>query len=235
MKNSKNFLKIILGFLIFLAYFIGVSVGERQADFSEIEIVELREVIDGDTIRVENIESNEVFKVRYLGIDTPEMEGESYETCFEEEAKEKNEELVSGKKLLLEYDRDRYDQFGRNLAYVYTLNEEGEKETFVNLNLLEEGYARFYLDKQNTLFQEEFIEASNEAHENFLGLWGVCGEEQYDRKCVIKGNVDERGKKFYHLPGDKYYSHVVIRLSKENQWLCTIEEAESKNFQWALH
>lgn len=51
---------------------------------------------------------------------------------------------------------------------------------------------------------------------------------------MIKGNVDRMGQKYYHLPGDKYYSQTEVNLLKEDQWLCTIEEAEAKNFQRAL-
>jgi len=41
------------------------------------------------------------------------------------------------------------------------------------------------------------------------------------------------GQKYYHIPDDKYYSQTVIDLLEEDQWLCTIEEAEAKNFQRA--
>ena len=48
-------------------------------------------VIDGDTIVLENGE-----RVRYIGIDTPEI---SQNECFALEAKKKNEELVLGKSI----------------------------------------------------------------------------------------------------------------------------------------
>ena len=120
------------------------------------------------------------------------------------------------------------------MAYVYTLNDSGEKDVFVNLKLLEDGYARFYFSKQNTIWQDEFVQATLSAHEDYLGLWGSCGEPQFDEKCLIKGNVDRLGHKYYHLPGDKYYSQTKVNLLKEDQWLCTTEEAEAKNFQRAL-
>jgi len=183
---------------------------------------------------VRDSETDEIFTVRYLGIDTPELDGPDYESCFGLQAKEKNEELVLDEKLILEFDRDRYDRFGRTLAYVFVLDELGEKGTFVNLELLEQGYARFYLDKQNTFWQDEFVQAALAAQEDFSGLWGSCGELQFADECVIKGNIDRLGQKYYHLPGDKYYSQTEINLLKEDQWLCTIDEAEAKNFQRAL-
>lgn len=234
MKNKKDLLKILVGLLVLFLSLLGLNLYQDQPYSSEAQEVEVEEVIDGDTIRVRDLESDEVFRVRYLGIDTPELEGSDYESCFSSQAKEKNEDLVLDRKLILEFDIDRYDRFGRTLAYVYTLDELGEKEIFVNLELLEEGYARFYLDKQNTLWQDELVQAALTAHEDFLGLWGSCGEAQFDEKCMVKGNIDRLGQKYYHLPGDKYYSQTRIDLLEEEEWLCTVKEAEAKNFQRAL-
>ncbi|MCK4781486.1 hypothetical protein KAS79_00980 [Candidatus Parcubacteria bacterium] len=68
---------------------------------------------------------------------------------------------------------------------------------------------------------------------DFLGIWGSCGESQFDGECVIKGNINEEGKKYYHLPGDKYYSKTKINLLRKDRWLCSTEEAEAKNFHRA--
>lgn len=239
MKKKSKLLKFLLWFLGSLALILVVFLGggfpseTDQPKAGGSVVVQVNEVIDGDTIRVRDIESDEIFRVRYLGIDTPELDGFGYESCFANEAMERNEDLVLDQKLILELDRDKYDRFGRTLAYVYTLDEDGEKDVFINLELLQEGYARFYLDKQNTSRQDELIEVALSAQEDFSGLWGECGEDRFDGKCVIKGNIDRMGQKYYHLPEDKYYSETVINLDKEDQWLCTIEEAEAKNFQRA--
>lgn len=239
-KKKKGLLKVLLGVLVVLISFLGVLLG---GDFGpsenlRVKTVEVEEVIDGDTIRVRDVQKDETFRVRYLGVDSPELDGLGHESCFAEQAKEKNEDLVLNERLILEFDRDRYDRFGRTLAYVYTLDQDGEKEIFVNLELLQEGYARFYLDKQNTLRQDELVEAALASQEDFSGLWGACGEDQFDGKCVIKGNIGRSDQKYYqkyyHLPGDKYYSETKVNLLKEDQWLCTVEEAETKNFKRAL-
>jgi micrococcal nuclease len=231
--RQKGFLLIIfLGFLAILFALLGLDFYPDKLYFSEnhseAQEVKVQEIIDGDTIRVENIDTKETFAVRYLGIDAPELDGPIYETCFSEQAKSENEELVLDQNLLLEFDMDKYDRFGRTLAYVYTADESGEKDVFINLELLENGYARFYLDKQNTLYQQEFVEAALIAQQEFSGLWGECGEDIFDRNCLIKGNVSFEGKsgkygKYYHLPGDKHYSLTSVNLLKEDQWLSTIE------------
>jgi len=181
MKNKTGLLAILLGLLAILSAlsaFLGIDFYNGQPYSSETQKVKVQEIIDGDTIKVEDIDTKEAFTVRYLGIDTPELDGPAYETCFSEQAKKENEELISGKELLLEFDTDKYDQFARTLAYVYTVDQLGEKDIFVNLELLKQGYARFYLDKQNTLYQEELVEATISAQEEYLGLWGECGRRQ---------------------------------------------------------
>jgi endonuclease YncB( thermonuclease family) len=243
--NKTSWLRIILVIVAFLTSILGILTGANNnsgEDFYSFKnneevtgtaVAMVTYVIDGDTVEVEDINTGEVFRVRYLGVDTPEMDGEDYETCFADEAKDRNEELVLDEKVMLEFDKDKYDQYGRTLAYVYTLDLNGKKDVFVNLNLLEEGYGRFYLDKQNTLYQEDLMEGALAGQEDYEGLWGSCGEDRFDNDCMIKGNVDVMGAKYYHLPDDKYYDDTIVNLDKEDQWLCTIEEAETKSFERA--
>ncbi|MBI3399092.1 MAG: thermonuclease family protein [Deltaproteobacteria bacterium] len=114
-------------------------------------------VIDGDTIEIKG-----GIRIRYLGVDTPEI-GQP----FYEEAKNKNKELVLGKTVRLEICKaEPTDKYGRILAYVYT------DQTFVNRTLLREGYARILIippcgdDKE-----EEFRRYQKEAMEKKIGLW----------------------------------------------------------------
>lgn len=225
-----NIRKILLIIFVVISGLLGIIISGSlfSQDLLEYSKVEVIEIIDGDTIKVKDLENRQIFKVRYLGIDAPEPNGKDYETCFSNEAMERNKELVSGKTLLLEYDLDRYDRFGRTLAYVYT--EDG---TFVNLELIENGFARFFLDSFNTLHQEEFLRAAMDSQENYLGLWGICGEDRFQNKCLIKGNVgtNDYYSKFYHLPGDSYYENTVVNLENGDKWFCTIEEAEANGFE----
>ena len=70
-----------------------------QTSSQELKVLR---VIDGDTIVLENAE-----KVRYIGVDSPEI-GKGNE-CFAEEAKIKNEELVLGKVVRLVNDVSERD------------------------------------------------------------------------------------------------------------------------------
>ena len=72
-------------------------------------------VYDGDTILLDGGD-----RVRYLGIDAPEMDHEGGKSEFlAAKATALNRKLVSGAPLRLEYDQDRTDHYGRILAYVF--------------------------------------------------------------------------------------------------------------------
>jgi len=75
-------------------------------------------VDDGDSIFLDSGE-----EIRYIGVDTPEIGEKNYL-----EATNKNKELVYGKTVNIEYDKQRVDPFGRQLAYVFCdgkfINEE---------------------------------------------------------------------------------------------------------------
>lgn len=49
--------------------------------------------------------------------------------------------------------------------------------------------------------------------------------------CAIKGNVNARGEKIYHLPDGPYYDQVVIKLEEGDFWLCTEQEATKRGFR----
>lgn len=115
-------------------------------------------VIDGDTIQISTGE-----KVRYIGMDTPEV-GQ----CYYEEAKKRNEKLVLGKKVELEKDVSETDKYGRLLRYVYV---DGHS---VNAMLIEEGYAKVMMVKPDTSQEWFFDWLEESAKERNAGLWAYC-------------------------------------------------------------
>lgn len=77
------------------------------------EVVTVTRVINGDTIEVEGGK-----RVRYIGMDTPEMgDGRKGAACFAGEATEENKRLVDGKTVRLEKDVSETDQYGRLLRF----------------------------------------------------------------------------------------------------------------------
>jgi endonuclease YncB( thermonuclease family) len=115
-------------------------------------------IIDGDTIEVSI--NGTIYKVRYIGIDTPET-GDP----FGQEATNKNSELVSGKIVRLEKDVSETDDYGRLLRYVYV------DDLFVNAELVRLGYAQARAYPPDTKYQSIFISLEQEAKAAHLGIW----------------------------------------------------------------
>lgn len=129
------------------------------------EEVLVKRVVDGDTIELEDGR-----KVRYIGIDTPELKDTREKVqCFGEEAAEFNKKLVEGKRVRLEKDVSETDKFGRLLRYVFIGN------VFVNDHLVRQGYASVATFPPDVKYQEQFRQAQKEARENNRGLWSACG------------------------------------------------------------
>jgi len=212
-KLPKN--KIIISLIFILAISLGWwKVGPKTYLVTQ--------VTDGDTIKLNNGET-----VRYIGIDTPELEkGEQQAQCFGQQAKEINERLVKNKKVRIETDKNKMDRFGRTLAYVY------QSDIFINQELLEQGAGKFYLDTVNNKHQSTLIAAANQAHKEKTGLWENCAPDP-EAGCLIKGNLDKLDHRWYHLPELRHYSQVVVNLGKGDQWFCTEEEAKEAGFKKA--
>jgi micrococcal nuclease len=123
--------------------------------------------IDGDTIEVAIDGGTD--DVRYIGVDTPETvkPGEPVQ-CYGPEASAFNHRLVDGETVRLVFDRELRDVYGRLLAYVYAGG------TFVNAELVRDGYARTLEIPPNTAEADRLAKLEREAGEAGIGLWGAC-------------------------------------------------------------
>lgn len=123
-------------------------------------------VVDGDTARA--LVNGREESVRYIGVDTPEVDPSIGVECFGAEASARNKQLVEDETVRLAYDAERRDRYGRLLAYVYV------GETFVNAELVRGGFATTLEiapnDSQAGLFDRLQQEAANAGR----GLWGEC-------------------------------------------------------------
>lgn len=121
-------------------------------------------VVDGDTIEITGGQ-----KVRYIGIDTPEVvDPRKPIECFGEKAKERNQQLVENKTVELEIDVSETDKYGRLLRYVYV---DG---FMVNQLLVKEGFAKSASYPPDIKYQHLFKQAETKARKNNAGLWSRC-------------------------------------------------------------
>jgi len=150
--------------------FFATSFTSCLNNLSDNEGAELRRVvrvIDGDTFVVDD-GTKKGEKVRLIGIDTPEIRKSKNKDVeyYGKEAKQYLVNLLSDAYVVLEYDVNITDRYGRTLAYVYL--KDG---TFVNAELVKNGYAKVMTIPPNVKFSELFVKLQREARENYLGLW----------------------------------------------------------------
>jgi micrococcal nuclease len=128
------------------------------------ELVTVLRVVDGDTI-----ELTDGRKVRYIGVDTPELHHPTKGVqCFGKEAMEKNKELVEGKIIKMTKDVSETDRYKRLLRYIWV------NDIFVNEYLAREGYALQATFPPDVKYAELFRSAAEEARLKNKGLWSMC-------------------------------------------------------------
>jgi len=197
-------------------------------------------VVDGDTVTVEI--AGQEFKVRYIGIDTPESVDPRREVeCLGKEASARNRDLVEGRTVGLEKDVSDTDAFGRLLRYVWL---DGR---LVNARLVTEGYALAATYPPDVRYAELFSQLQSEAQAAGLGLWGAAcdspvtpavetpgqstasaGTCEFSDSADprIKGNISVRSsEKIYHVPGGEFYEATRINTGDGERWFCTEAEA----------
>jgi micrococcal nuclease len=164
MRFIKRVERIIKGpysiiiLLLLIVTFLFIS------DLSGDDVYSVKSVIDGDTIVLEDISST---NVRYLGIDSPEVKSlDGPGDPLSDEARRINKNLVDGKKIRLEFDKERFDPYGRTLAYVFV------DDIFVNEQLLRSGLAKALLIKPNDRYAERLLRAEKAAKDLRRGIWG---------------------------------------------------------------
>ena len=126
-------------------------------------------VNDGDTIVLANGK-----RVRYIGINSPEIDHDGQKAQpYGDVARNYNRQMVSGRQIRLEFDRERHDRYGRLLAYVFL--PDG---IFLNENLLQTGYAYFLFHKPNLKYNQRLLRAQQTAMKARRGLWRNWREEE---------------------------------------------------------
>lgn len=123
----------------------------------------VEEVIGGDTLRV-RLPDNTVREVRLTGIDAPELD-----ECFGAEAAQKMRDMVAGGSIAMVKDQTENDSDGRLLRYVYV------GETFVNAELVREGFAATMPNNVDSRHDEELQLLQDQAQSAGAGIWGTCG------------------------------------------------------------
>lgn len=127
-------------------------------------------VVDGDTLVVDV--DGEEDRIRLIGINTPESVDRNRPVmCFGKEASKHMAELLpEGTPIRIERDVEPRDRYDRLLGYVYRASDG----LFVNLAMVEDGYANQYTFPPNVEHVDQFRSAANTARSAGVGLWSAC-------------------------------------------------------------
>ncbi|SFH83466.1 thermonuclease family protein [Planctomicrobium piriforme] len=168
--------RILPALLLFIVVVLaGARVWEAQRETESVSgsgtavenggrIVQVRRTVDGDTLLLESGE-----RVRLLGVDTPETKiPEQPPEPFGQAASDFTAKLVTGQRVRLEFDRERFDQYGRTLAYVYV------GDLFLNEELIRQGLSPAQLQYPfRSDMKRRFSQAESAAKEERKGIWSL--------------------------------------------------------------
>lgn len=205
------------------------------------EVDHVKRVVDGDTL-----ETRTGHKVRLIGADTPEVHGKV--EAYGKEASEFSKAQLTDKKIYLFTDTGDTDRYGRLLRYVFI----DQDTTMFNERLIAEGYANTMTIAPNVMYADMFAKRERQARADAVGLWGDAGNSDSTDKTTnkptskptnkpassnnaagcakpeIKGNINAKNEKIYHIPGGSSYEQTVAE-----EMFCTEAEAEAAGFRKA--
>ena len=184
-------------------------------------------ISDGDTFTLLTADKQQV-KVRLAEIDAPES-GQPYG--------DKSKQTLSG----LIFSKDvrvvvqTTDRYGRTVGRPYV----GDLDVCAEMVRVGAAWAyREYLRDRSLLTIESDAKAGKR------GIWGLSeaqnvppwewrrsgGQNAISNGCQIKGNINSKGDRIYHVPGSRSYGATRINESKGERWFCS--EAEARAAGW---
>jgi hypothetical protein len=72
------------------------------------------------------------------------------------------------------------------------------------------------------------------ANAQTLLLGTVSASDAPSPECVIKGNVDRKGERIYHLPSQLNYAPINMAKGVGERWFCTEAEARAAGWRRAV-
>lgn len=205
------------------------SLGLREADLIAGETGQLRSVLDGDTLYLDN-----GLKVRLAAIQAPKLPlgRKGFEAWpLGEESKAALQKLTKGKSLKLYYGGERRDRYDRALAQTYTLDDEGKKDIWLQEEMVRLGMARVYTWPDTFQDSEKLYAAEIKARDARRGIWGdeyyrIRGPEpnalaqDIDSYQIIQGVItstaDVRGQIYLNFGAD-YKTDFTIAIAKRDR------------------
>ena len=184
-------------------------------------------ISDGDTFTLLTSDKQQV-KVRLAEIDAPES-GQPYGN----KSKQALSGLIFGKDVRVVVQTT--DRYGRTVGRPYVASLD------ICAEMVRMGAAWAYRDY---LKDKDLLTFESDAKAKKRGVWGLLEAQNMppwewrrsgrqnptSNGCQIKGNINSKGDRIYHVPGRRSYGATKINESKGERWFCS--EAEAKAAGW---
>ncbi len=212
------------------------------------DVAGVASVIDGDTIEVHGQ------RIRLHGIDAPEsrqlcrLDGKPWQ-CGKDAANALAKKIARRPVTCEDLGRDRYK---RIIARCTAAGEDLEKWMVVNGWAL--AYRRYSLDytgqeaearaARRGIWAGEFVKPWEWRRGKRLGsaeskACTACDLRHKrllkgSEKCTIKGNINAKGERIYHMSGQQAYGVTRINPGAGERWFCSEAEADAAGWRKAL-
>jgi endonuclease YncB( thermonuclease family) len=216
------------------------------------EITGIPRIVDGDTVEILQV------KIRLSGIDAPETDQVCLDAKGEKwacgiAARDQLNRYSNGQ--TWECTTTGTDQYGRSLANCFIEGEDvsawmvrsGWALSFVRYSHAYDADEVVAKEARAGLWSGAFIAPWDWRHRNkatiiqgaasvpvnaqTILLGAVSASEAPSPECVIKGNVNRKGERIYHLPGQLNYSQISMQKGLGERWFCTAADAEAAGWR----
>jgi len=186
-------------------------------------------VTDGDSLVVAGE------RIRLHGIDAPELKQRCDESgrnwaCGAWTAQTLTDIVGKGVLACIAVEQDRY---GRSVARCSVSGRD------VGAKMVRAGAAMAYVK-----YSSDYIGLEKEAKAEARGLWSgavtapgtyrqIAKRAPEPQGCKIKGNVSAKGKRIYHMPGQRDYAATKISTAKGEGYFCDEAAARAAGFRAA--
>ncbi|MBB3109616.1 micrococcal nuclease [Paenibacillus phyllosphaerae] len=249
MNKQSLSVTAIIGFLMMVLLLAGCGAATETGNANRIDAKVIK-VVDSDTIKVKMGNTEET--VRMLLIDGPETVHPSKPVQpFGPEASDFAKKTLSNQTVQLELDVSERDKYGRLLAYVW-IDDRMFNEMALERGLVRVAYVY----APNVKYVDQFRNIQKKAQQQGIGIWSIENYVQDDgfhpeeaeassgapasgeaaaeedvpaAACAnptIKGNINAKGDKIYHVPGNRSYEQT-----KAEEMFCTEAEAVAAGFR----
>ncbi len=197
------------------------------------DVAGVASVIDGDTIEVYGQ------CIRLHGIDAPEsrqlcrLDGKPWQ-CGKNAANALADKIARRPVSCEGLGRDRYK---RIIARCTVAGED--MGSWMVANGLALAYRRYSLD---------YTDMEAEAQAARRGIWAgefvkpwewrrgkrLAANDNAPGQCRIKGNINAKGERIYHMPGGQWYDQTMIDSAQGERWFCSVNDARATGWRKAL-